>query len=89
MLAACHLDMYSQPKLKPYASSSFFADGAGSRPLQPGTVARGQAQTDQAYYTGLSNGQPINDLPPQIKNAPNLLNRGGGLWTECDYLNEA
>ena len=76
VLAACHLDMYSQPKVKPYAASSFFSDGAGARPLQPGTVARGQAHTDEVYYTGLSDGQPITEFPPQVKITQDLLNRG-------------
>jgi mono/diheme cytochrome c family protein len=50
MLSACaagcekaRQDMYDQPRYKPYAASSLFADGASARPLPPGTVphARG------------------------------------------------
>lgn len=49
-VAACHLDMYNQPKYGPYEETTFFRDGAASRPLEPGTVARqpgSVAQTEQ------------------------------------------
>jgi mono/diheme cytochrome c family protein len=42
LLAGCERakqDMYDQPRYKPYAASSLFADGASARPLPPGTVA--------------------------------------------------
>jgi mono/diheme cytochrome c family protein len=57
VLAGCHADMYIQPKMhKPFQQSDFFADGQSSRPPVPGTVARGQAKLDTAYYTGIISG---------------------------------
>jgi mono/diheme cytochrome c family protein len=50
--------MWVQPKVhKPYQPSDFFADGLSARPPVPGTVARGQAKLDSAYYTGIVSGQ--------------------------------
>ena len=40
LLAGCRREMTDQPKLKPLGASSFFADGAASRPLPAHTVAR-------------------------------------------------
>jgi len=40
-LCACRQEMYDQPRYKPLAESSFFADRRASRPLVEGTVARG------------------------------------------------
>jgi mono/diheme cytochrome c family protein len=43
LLAGCERarqDMYDQPRYKPYAPSSLFADGSSARPLVAGTVAR-------------------------------------------------
>jgi cytochrome c2 len=47
LLAACHLDMYDQPKYKALQASDFFADGASARPLVDGTVARDHLQLDE------------------------------------------
>jgi mono/diheme cytochrome c family protein len=41
LLAACRQDMHDQPRYKPLAASTFFADGRASRPRVEGTVARG------------------------------------------------
>jgi mono/diheme cytochrome c family protein len=38
--------MANQPKYKPLQESDFFHDGRSARPLQPGTVARGQLRDD-------------------------------------------
>ena len=57
LLAGCHADMWVQPKVhKPNQASDFFPDGLSSRPPVPGTVARGQAKLDPAYYTGIISG---------------------------------
>jgi hypothetical protein len=42
--AGCRQDMHDQPKYRAARGSSFFADGALSRPLVPGTVARGRSR---------------------------------------------
>jgi hypothetical protein len=60
---ACRQDMHDQPKLKPYASSDFFADQRGSRQLVAGTVARGQLREDALLFTGKRDGKPSAELP--------------------------
>ncbi len=74
LLAACHQDMYNQPKVQTYDPSTFFADGRGSRPNIPGTVAVGAAQTDTYLYTGLINGVEGDVMPFEITRA--VLERG-------------
>lgn len=52
-LSGCHIDMWMQPKMKPYYASDFFADQQANRPLVPHTVAQGGMRLDDpAYYTG-------------------------------------
>lgn len=74
LLAACHVDMYNQPKVQTYDPSSFFADGRGSRPNVAGAVAVGQAQTDEYLYTGLVDGVEGDVMPFEVSRA--LLERG-------------
>ena len=63
-LVACRNDMHDQPRLKPLRRSDFFADGRASRPLVPGTVARGQLREDPYFYSGMAGkGQPGGTLP--------------------------
>lgn len=50
--AGCRRDMQDQPKMKPFRSSTFFADGLSGRPPIEGTVARGFLRTDTEYFTG-------------------------------------
>ncbi len=58
------LDMQVQPKVKPLRQSDFFEDGRASRPLIPGTVARGDAREDSYYYTGMvAANKPGDELP--------------------------
>lgn len=59
LLTGCHIDMWVQKKDKPQTSSEFFADGAGSRPPVPHTIARGGMKTDEQYFTGYSKGQIV------------------------------
>jgi mono/diheme cytochrome c family protein len=74
LLAACHQDLYNQPKLETYEPSSFFADGRGSRPNVPGAVAAGAAQTDSYLYTGLVDGVEGDVMPFEVTRA--LLEQG-------------
>jgi cytochrome c553 len=53
MLTACRRDMFNQPKSNPLRESDFFQDGSASRPLPPHTIARGNLQNDEAFYTGM------------------------------------
>lgn len=52
-LPACQQDMATQPSVRPDEASEFFADGRGSRPVVPGTVARGHLRGDRHLFTGL------------------------------------
>lgn len=54
LAAGCGIrfDMQDQPRYKVYKKSEFFSDGLSSRPLPPGTVARGLLKEDKAFYTG-------------------------------------
>ena len=61
LLTGCHIDMWVQKKDMPQTSSEFFADGAGSRPPVPHTIARGGLKTDQQYFTGYTGGQIVED----------------------------
>lgn len=73
-LAGCRQDMHNQPRYRPLRSSSFFGDARASRPLVPGTVARGQLRDDPAFYDGKVNGQPVAFFPVEVTRA--TLERG-------------
>lgn len=63
----CHTDMWVQPKEMPQDESTFFADKLSSRPLVPGTVARGHLEADTPFFTGRdANGQYVTALPMQL-----------------------
>jgi cytochrome c553 len=66
---ACRNDMHNQPRYKPLAPTSFFADGRSERPSIEDTVARGQLHLDQARYTGKENGKDVTYFPIQITRA--------------------
>jgi hypothetical protein len=67
VMAGCHTDMWRQPKSEPLDESTFFADGASSRPLLPGTIPRGHLREDDEYYTGQVDGKWIDGLPSSMK----------------------
>jgi hypothetical protein len=66
LLGGCRQDMHNQPKVLPYRSSGFFADGRSARPLVEGTVARGQLNDDDLLYTGKVNGQDATEFPFRV-----------------------
>jgi mono/diheme cytochrome c family protein len=74
LLTSCRLDMHIQPKAKPLRQSDFFADGRASRPLVPGTVARGQLREDTYFYTGMVNGKEGDAMPFPV--TEQVLKRG-------------
>lgn len=62
--AGCHTDMWVQPHLRSQQESDFnYSDHSASRLPVPGTVARGEAKDDTAYYTGKLNGKYVTDIP--------------------------
>ena len=74
LFVACRPDMANQPKAKPLSESDFFSNQANARPIPPHTVERGGARENTAFYTGLTNGTYITQLP--VKLTPELLARG-------------
>ena len=72
--AGCRRDMFVQPKSDPLAASQFFSDGADSRPIPPHTVARGDLDIDQAFYTGMLGTNLVTTFPIHLTQA--VLQRG-------------
>ncbi len=68
--------MYNQPKAKTYSENEFFRDGTSARPLPPHTVQYRHARENEAFYTGLTNGVLVAQLPAPLKLTPALLERG-------------
>jgi mono/diheme cytochrome c family protein len=66
--------MQDQPRFKPLQQSDFYADLRSSRPLVPGTVARGHLRSDSYFYTGLMNGNPGDAMPFPV--TKEVLERG-------------
>ncbi len=67
--------MYNQPRHKPLSLSEFYADGAASRPLVEGTVARGFMKEDDVFYTGrLPDGSFVDGFPFEV--SMDILQRG-------------
>jgi mono/diheme cytochrome c family protein len=62
-------DMNRQPKYKPQAASEFFPDGRSSRRPVAGTVAQGQLNDDDAFYTGVVNNMYVGKNPLPIDQA--------------------
>jgi hypothetical protein len=74
LLTACQQEMAQQPRYEPLEPSSFFADGRASRPLVPGTVARGHLKTDTHLYAGQVNGKLADTFPFPVTRV--MLERG-------------
>ena len=72
--AGCRQDMHNQPKYKPLAESTFFADHRSARPQIDGTVARGHLKVDTARYTGKNGPNDVAEFPFPITRAD--LTRG-------------
>jgi Cytochrome C oxidase, cbb3-type, subunit III len=70
----CRRDMFEQPKSNPLSSSDFFPDGMDSRPISPHTVARGDLENDEAFYTGMIGSNLVTTLPVPLSRE--LLERG-------------
>jgi mono/diheme cytochrome c family protein len=60
----CRQDMFNQPYSKPLRESDFFQDNhMASRPVVAKTIARGQLEADQAFYTGMLGSNLVADFP--------------------------
>jgi mono/diheme cytochrome c family protein len=67
--AACRQDMHDGPRYKPLAQSDIYPDKQSARPIIEGTVARGFLKDDDAFYTGMLNGAPIEKIPMPLTDA--------------------
>ena len=64
-LSGCHIDMWVQPKMKPYYASDFFADKQANRPLVVHTVPQGGERLgDPIYYTGYDDAGKVSAKTP-------------------------
>ncbi len=66
--------MQDQPKYKPLAASTFFADGRSARPIPANTIARDELNDNDAFHTGEANGAFLDTIPLPID--LKLLERG-------------
>jgi mono/diheme cytochrome c family protein len=66
LLAACHIDMYDQPRYTANQPSDFFEDGRSMRPPVPNTVPMTAEEPDSALYTGVENGELVTELPVEL-----------------------
>lgn len=82
VLAGCHTDMWTQPKVqKPLQASDFFPDGSSARPLVAGTVARqddvANLKVGNPFYTGIGpDGKLLDELPKEVPLTLDNLKRG-------------
>ncbi|MEX2317054.1 MAG: cytochrome c [Pirellulales bacterium] len=76
--------MANQPRYEPLEASEAFSDGLSSRSPVPGTIARGELQLDEAYFTGKVNGEAVGELPNRVledRTMDELLSRGHERFT--------
>jgi len=67
LVTGCRRDMFLQPSERPLEHSTFFRDNEmASRPLPAHTVARGQLDEDEAFYTGKIGTNLITQFPMPI-----------------------
>jgi len=74
LLAACHIDMYDQPRYTANQPSDFFEDGRAMRPPVPNTVPMTDEPPDSVMLTGRANGELAVELPMEL--TAELLERG-------------
>ena len=71
---ACRQKMAEQPAYRPLQYSDFWGDARSERDPVPGTVARGQLKEDEAFFTGMRNGEFVNVVPRPVDRE--MLERG-------------
>ena len=74
IMGGCRRGMMDQEHLKPLAESSFFKDGAGSRPIPAHTIPRGHLNEDERFFTGVAGDLLVDALPVPLTSE--LLTRG-------------
>jgi mono/diheme cytochrome c family protein len=84
LLAGCVQEMANQPRIEALEAGRFFADGQGSRPQVPGTIARGQTWELTPMTTAKRDGKPLDRSP--LPFSSELLERGRVLFDiNCDH----
>lgn len=73
-LAGCQQRMGMAPYYEPLEENPMFEDHRASRPLEPGTVARGDLREDDALYTGKVDGKLVEEFPIDI--TKEVIDRG-------------
>ena len=73
-LCGCRQEMFDQPRSEPLEASRFFRDGSASRPIPEHTVARGQLNDDEFFYTGMHGTNLVDSFPEPV--TLGLLKRG-------------
>ena len=63
LVSGCRQDMHNQPKFVPQRGTTFYPDGRSARPQVEHTVARGQSNEVDFFYTGLQNGKEVDAMP--------------------------
>lgn len=67
LMTGCRRDMFVQPSEKPLERNAFFRDNQmASRPLPAHTIARGQLEEDEAFYTGKIGDKLVTEFPMPI-----------------------
>ncbi|HEY8551458.1 MAG TPA: cytochrome c [Vicinamibacterales bacterium] len=66
LAAGCRQDMHDAPRYEPLERSTFYADSRASRPIPEGTVARGFLRDNDAFYTGMVDGAPVEKIPMAV-----------------------
>ncbi|HEY3322334.1 MAG TPA: cytochrome c [Planctomycetota bacterium] len=75
MLACgCGNNMETAGRYKPLAPSPFFPDGRTARPRLDDTVARGEWQGEEVFFTGKAKGKLVDESP--VKLSRQVLQRG-------------
>jgi hypothetical protein len=62
-VVACQQKMADQPRYEPLSRSTFFGDGRAARPLEEGTVARGELRIDEHFYQAKERGSLVDTFP--------------------------
>ena len=77
-LVGCKQQMAEQPRLEPYETSEFFADGIAMRTPVEGTVPRGDPRVDVHFFEGRDDGELATTFPDSLPLDAALVERGRG-----------
>lgn len=74
LACGCRQEMYDQPRYKPLAKSKFFPNESSARQIPEHTVARGQLNDDDFFYTGMRGTNLVDSFPFPVTR--DVLKRG-------------